>query len=282
MEQHLVQSVETGSLDAQLQEQTNHEPSGRSTGVFHFVRGMRGALRTAAQFMGTLLDLVYDYFVIEYMIKNSLVGIGPFFPPCLFPHLEVLEEHWEEIRDEVLSVRIAERFPLLQEVEPSQTWETTGKWEILLLRVYNIDIPQNVQKFPKLYRLLSTLDDVPTAMISLLKPGAHIAPHCGYYNGVLRYHLGLKIPRTPTPPSRLGIRVGNQWATWAEGSAIMFDDCYEHEVWNDSDSDRIVLFLDVVRPLEGLPRLVNALFLSLMRFHPTVQLYKRNASQAKR
>jgi len=60
---------------------------------------------------------------------------------------------------------------------------------------------------------------------------------------------------------------------------MMFDDCYEHEVWNESDAVRVVLFLDVVRPLEGLPRVVNDLFLWLMRFHPTVQLYKRNAKQ---
>jgi len=177
---------------------------------------VRGAVKNAVHLLGKVLDLAYDYFVIEYMIKHSLVGIGPFFPPVLFPHLEVLEENWEQIRDEVLNARTQERFPLLQEVEPSQTWETNGNWEILLLRVYNLDIPENLNKFPCLSKLLASLDDVPTAMISLLKPGAHIAPHCGYYNGVLRYHLGLAIPSQPPPPRRLGIRVGNQWATWKE------------------------------------------------------------------
>ena len=30
----------------------------------------------------------------------------------------------------------------------------------------------------------------------------------------------------------------------------IFDDTYEHEVWNDTDEERVVLFLDIVRPFE--------------------------------
>jgi aspartyl/asparaginyl beta-hydroxylase (cupin superfamily) len=29
----------------------------------------------------------------------------------------------------------------------------------------------------------------------------------------------------------------------------VFDDTYEHETWNAADTDRVVLFLDIVRPL---------------------------------
>jgi beta-hydroxylase len=51
----------------------------------------------------------------------------------------------------------------------------------------------------------------------------------------------------------------------------VFDDIYEHEVWNDSDGVRVVLFLDVKRPLRGVPRLVNEAVIALIRWSPLVQ-----------
>jgi hypothetical protein len=44
------------------------------------------------------------------------------------------------------------------------------------------------------------------------------------------------------------LRVGEKTRTWEEGKAIIFDDSYEHEVWNYSDCHRIVLVLDVWHP----------------------------------
>ena len=32
---------------------------------------------------------------------------------------------------------------------------------------------------------------------------------------------------------------------------MVFDDYYEHEVWNDTDQTRVVLLIDVVRPFKG-------------------------------
>jgi len=61
---------------------------------------------------------------------------------------------------------------------------------------------------------------------------------------VLRYHLGLKVPG---PEGSCRIRVGNDIGYWKEGKSLIFDDSNEHEVWNDSDSDRVVLFVDFVR-----------------------------------
>jgi len=80
-------------------------------------------------------------------------------------------------------------------------------------------------------------------MFSILAPGKHIPDHCGPYKGVIRYHLGLKVPRDAR---QCRIRVGDEYATWAEGTSELFDDTYEHEVWNDTDEERVVLFCDVV------------------------------------
>ena len=94
-----------------------------------------------------------------------------------------------------------------------------------------------------------------TAMFSILAPHKHIPDHCGPYKGIVRYHLALKVPE---PRDQCRIRVGDEIVTWEEGRSLIFDDTYEHEVWNDTDGERVVLFVDVVRPLRFPMNLVNA------------------------
>ena len=57
--------------------------------------------------------------------------------------------------------------------------------------------------------------------------------------------------------------MGSQVCRWAEGSALIFDDSYEHEAWNLSDGLRVVLFVDFVRPLRFPVNLLNAFLLKL-------------------
>lgn len=82
----------------------------------------------------------------------------------------------------------------------------------------------------------------PTAMFSLLRPGARIAPHTGTHNARLICHLPLIVP----PGCRF--RVGNETREWTEGKILIFDDSIEHEAWNDGDEDRVVLIFDIWRP----------------------------------
>lgn len=82
----------------------------------------------------------------------------------------------------------------------------------------------------------------PTVMFSLLRAGARIAPHTGTHNARLICHLPLIVP------PNCGFRVGNQVRQWDEGKLLIFDDTIEHEAWNQSDVDRIVLIFDIWRP----------------------------------
>jgi beta-hydroxylase len=81
-----------------------------------------------------------------------------------------------------------------------------------------------------------------TAGFSWMSPGTHIKPHVGYSSAVLRCHLGLVIP------SDCKLRVGSETRGWQEGKTLVFDDTVEHEAWNRSDKDRVVLLLDFKRP----------------------------------
>lgn len=82
----------------------------------------------------------------------------------------------------------------------------------------------------------------PSILFSLLRPGARIPSHHGVLNARLICHLPLIVP------DRCGFRVGNETREWEEGKLLVFDDSIEHEAWNDSDRDRVILIFDVWRP----------------------------------
>ena len=54
------------------------------------------------------------------------------------------------------------------------------------------------------------------------------------------------------------IRVGDDIRHWEEGKSVIFDDTFEHEVWNDTDQVRVVLFVDIARPMPMLLAALNA------------------------
>lgn len=82
----------------------------------------------------------------------------------------------------------------------------------------------------------------PIALWSLLKPGTHIQPHHGLLNTRLICHIPLIVP------GECGLRVGNETREWHEGEALIFDDSFEHEAWNRSNSTRVVLLFEIWRP----------------------------------
>lgn len=82
----------------------------------------------------------------------------------------------------------------------------------------------------------------PMALFSRLKPGTHIQPHNGVVNTRLICHLPI------LAPADCGLRVGNETRAWREGEMLIFDDTVEHEAWNHSQEERVVLLFEIWRP----------------------------------
>lgn len=78
---------------------------------------------------------------------------------------------------------------------------------------------------------------------STLRGGAKIKPHSGPMNLRLRFHLPLIVPS-----GDCGINVGGQHREWIPGKALVLDDSYIHEVWNNSDEPRVILLFDIWHP----------------------------------
>ena len=56
-------------------------------------------------------------------------------------------------------------------------------------------------------------------------------------------------PEAETSRPACGMRVADEVREWEEGRCLVFDDAYEHEVWNDSAGERAVLLFDIWHPL---------------------------------
>jgi aspartate beta-hydroxylase/beta-hydroxylase len=89
----------------------------------------------------------------------------------------------------------------------------------------------------------------------------------------VRYHLGLVVPEE-NPPT---IRIKDQYHTWQAGQSILFDDSWNHEVMNNSKSDRVVLIVDIRRPMPLVFDGTNRFAQSVMRMVYGKQILKKLA-----
>ncbi len=140
-----------------------------------------------------------------------------------------------------------EALPNFQDISKDQIEITDDdRWKTFFLYGYGFEAKLGVEMCPRTAALMREIPGMTTAMFSILSPRKHILDHRGPYKGVLRYHLGLIVPRDA---EACRIRVGEDFRHWQEGESMVFDDTFNHEVWNDTDETRVVLFVDVLRPL---------------------------------
>lgn len=201
-------------------------------------------------------------------------GDRAFFEPERFPWVHQLEREWRALRDEVEAclARTAGA-PAFSDVEPGQDDIGNELWRSVVLRFYKREVPENCARCPRTSALLRGVPDVTLAMFSVLEPGMHIPAHRGPFKGVLRYHLGLVVPTG----GRCGIRVGDEFRRLEEGASLVFDDTFEHEVWNETPGRRVVLFVDFLRPLRWPLSSVNRTLMELARWTPAVRRVQANA-----
>jgi aspartyl/asparaginyl beta-hydroxylase (cupin superfamily) len=213
--------------------------------------------------------------VERFIGKRSLVGDATFFANERFPWIERIEADWTTILEELQGV-LADRdaLPNFQDISKDQIEITDDDdWKTFFLYGYGFAAKLGVETCPKTAALMREIPGMTTAMFSILSPRKHILDHRGPYKGVLRYHLGLIVPREA---ERCRIRVGEDLRHWEEGKSLMFDDTFNHEVWNDTDETRVVLFVDVLRPLPAPWAQINALIVKAIGYSPFVLDAKRN------
>lgn len=206
--------------------------------------------------------------------KHSLVENKPFLDCKQFPWIAELEDKWTVIRQELDELlKIVEMLPNFQQISAAQyRISNDNLWKTFFFYGYGFKAEQNCLRCPKTTELIEKIPEMKTAFFSILLPNKHIPEHRGAYKGVLRYHLALKVP-----PEGCQIRVGDETRSWEEGKSLVFDDTLPHEAWNASDEIRVVLFVDVVRPMKFPFSLLNQIMIKLISWSPFVQNAKREA-----
>jgi beta-hydroxylase len=211
----------------------------------------------------------------RFIGKRSLVGDATFFELERFPWVAHIEDNWEVIRDELQHMlEDRDALPNFQDISKDQIEITDDdRWKTYFLYGYGFEAKLGVETCPRTAALMREIPGMKTAMFSILSPRKHILDHRGPYKGVLRYHLGLIVPENA---EACRIRVGEDIRHWQAGKSMVFDDTFNHEVWNDTDGTRVVLFVDVLRPLPSPDSAINSAIVKAIGYSPFVLDAKRN------
>lgn len=165
----------------------------------------------------------------------------------IFPTSEILERNWESIRNEFFTSVRGKRMDNIGERFITNDKEFWRGWSTYVLRSFDKDNEENMKTCPTLAHILKNDPNISTAFFSILEPWKTIPSHYGPFKGILRFHLGISIP--PKNSGDCFISVDGETYDWKDGEGILFDESYKHFVKNDTPYSRVILFIDVRRPV---------------------------------
>jgi len=217
--------------------------------------------------------------IASFQSKQSVVPDTPKIENSYFPFLKDFTDNWETIQAEAKDVlKFREAIPGFHEISPDQyRLSTENNWKTFVLFGFGQRLEKNATLAPETSKILEGVPNLQTAMFSILAPGYHIPAHKGVTKGILRSHIGLIIPKDR---EKCRIRVDETITAWKEGEIFVFDDTYEHEVWNDTNEERVILLFDFDRPMKFWGRFLNKSFLQIMKLTAFYQDPKKNLQTA--
>jgi aspartyl/asparaginyl beta-hydroxylase (cupin superfamily) len=194
-----------------------------------------------------------------------------FYDPQEFEWARALEDAYPVIKDELMGVLSAQGAGFKAYLSESN--QRLAGWNTFNLFFYGKKFEENCARVPRTTAILESLPrfERDHIMFSALNPHSRIPPHVGPMNGIIRAHLPLIVPEG------CFIRVGSDERTWHEGKLLVFDDSFEHEVFNHGDGVRIVLFMNFWHPCfraEEIPVLER--FRSAYEASPLSRVHERN------
>ena len=210
----------------------------------------------------------------RWLAGQSLIGRQPFFEESQVPGIAVLRENWQVIRNEARAV-MADRaaIPAFGDVSPDhRRIAQNSAWKSFFFLGYGYRAELNRALCPRTAELIDEVPNVVVAFYSIFEPGAHIREHFGVTKAMLNVHLGLMVP---PETDRCEIRVRDTYCRWRPGEFLIFDETFNHEAWNESTQPRVILFLQVMRPMRLPGRLLSHLFLRGIKRTSYVQDIRR-------
>jgi aspartate beta-hydroxylase len=173
-------------------------------------------------------------------------------PARYFPNAARFIAAYPALQEEALRIAgMLDRLPRFHDIMKKQTEISANDgrdWRMFVMKAYGAEIRGNLDRAPAMRAVLSGCPEVLSATYSFLAPGKHVPCHRGPFRGVLRFHLGLSMPRNARGELGAILWVDGEPHRLDNGDTLLWDDTYPHEVLNATDSVRIALILDVWRP----------------------------------
>lgn len=182
----------------------------------------------------------------------------PWHDPRDYEAVRILEAGFDAIREEALQLDDAARVDYSTAARPHRSWRKPwtllrpdpprGTWTVYLFHHMGSQVESVTGACP---RTLAILESLPGAcrdyawgdtLFSAMSGGSHLRPHCSIDNLRVRIHLGIEVPEG------CSMRVGTETRAWENGRCLVFEDSFEHEVWNRSTARRVVLIADLWHP----------------------------------
>jgi len=203
--------------------------------------------------------------------RFSSLGGPKYFDTEDFPIAKKLSDNYAAVRAEFEDLRHRmDEFPVFQSISPEQVYiSDDDKWKMFFLKSMGIRFKRNCELFPETMRVVDSDPRIISAYFSVLGPRKMLMPHRGPWSGILRMHMGIDIP-TDGGGCLLSLE-GDEYR-WQNGEVVVFDDTYEHFAANLTDSPRVVLFMDYVRPMPWPMHIINKLCIIFSRFVPYVRV----------
>jgi len=211
----------------------------------------------------------------KFIANNSKIPTTPILNKEMFEWSSILEDNWMNIRKELDQIlKHKDAIPRFQDISQDQkSISKDDDWRTYFLYGFGYKAKKNCLRCPLTTSLIEQIPGMTTAFFSILNKGKHIPRHRGVFNGFIRYHLGLKIPE---PAASCRMEIENYTFNWEEGKGVLFDDTYQHEVWNNSNDERVVLLVDVIRPLNFHANIINKALINTIKHSYYVQDAKKN------
>ncbi len=188
----------------------------------------------------------------------SKVPTTPYVDSAIFPELKPLQDNWQEIRDEALRLNDQGAIKASDDLDDIgfNSFFKSG-WTRFYLKWYGSSLESATDLCPETTKMVEAIPSIKGAMFASLPPGAQLVKHRDPFAGSLRYHMGLTTPND----DGCYIDVDGVRHSWRDGEVVMFDETYLHYAKNDTDQNRIVLFLDIKRPVNIPPiNWINTIF----------------------
>ncbi|BDH68586.1 MULTISPECIES: aspartyl/asparaginyl beta-hydroxylase domain-containing protein [Streptomyces] len=182
-------------------------------------------------------------------------------PEKVFPAARELEERFPALRAEIDALLEKRTIPAYGAFDPVRAAQVSEEWKLYYAYMYGQSNELARDEVPTLLSFAQSRPEVVNAFVSILDPGVELPPHKDPYAGVLRYHLGVRVPRV-NPPH---IRLDQDRHTWKEGEGRVLDVSVEHEVVNTSEEPRVVVIVDFRRPMGFFASALNRYMLRLKR-----------------